>query len=156
MNYFVAAAILKMFSLNSQTQDLYRYLTNLKHPEKPIDHDRSMWLLGGLKDISAAPLRVLEIGTGWVHAYSIYPALLRNDEIHCFDIVDLRYPLPYFQNAVVRAAEQIYKSQQFSPVETLTVKNRVNNVLAASSYAEAYLGLGMTYHTKSTRLVGPR
>jgi hypothetical protein len=69
MNYFVTAAALKAASANSLTRSTYRTLTRLKSGPRPPFIDRGVWLLPALPAHTA---RLLELGTGWVHAYRFY------------------------------------------------------------------------------------
>ena len=115
MNYFVTAAALKVASANSLTRSTYRALTRLKSGPRVPQIDRGVWLLPALPTHAA---RLLELGTGWVHAYSLYPALLRSDELHCFDTSDNRH-FKSFKATVPIVRSQIHDREAISakPIE---------------------------------------
>jgi SAM-dependent methyltransferase len=101
-----------------------------------------------LDDLPTEGGRILELGTGWVHAYSLYPALLRDNEIHCFDVSDIRRFEP-FKKTVGIAAEQI-DGMLLDATTLERARARAEAVSNASSFAEAYDILGMTYQVAST------
>lgn len=153
MNYLVAAAFLKAFSLNSTTRSLYGVAKRFRRQERHIIHERAAWVMDLLPPPqSDRKLRILELGTGWIHAYSLYPALLREDEIHCFDVSDMRYPLAHLKRAVMRAEEQITAWNTVPPTAIARMRNRVQEVLAAETRDDAYRILGITYHVASDGL----
>src|SRR5271156_6271259 len=81
MNYFATAAALRLASTNVLTRQAYWTLSKMKTGPRPVWHHREEWILANLPQ---RPCRLLELGTGWVHAYSLYQILLRDDEVHCF------------------------------------------------------------------------
>lgn len=89
MGYFVTAAALKVASANSLTRSAYRALGRLKNSKLcDVSPEVAMWCLEGLPP---GRQRLLDLGTGWIHTYSLFAALMRrDDELHCFDVSDNR------------------------------------------------------------------
>jgi len=83
MGYFLTAAALKVASANASTRSAYRAVGKFKN-STPCDVSLqvALWCLDGLP---TSRQRLLDLGTGWIHTYSLFAALLRNDELHCFD-----------------------------------------------------------------------
>jgi SAM-dependent methyltransferase len=125
--------------MNSLTRAAYRSLGRMKQGPRPIYHDPA-WLLSSLP---AGPSRLLDLGTGWVHAYSLYPALLRNDEIHCFDAADNR-GFSSFKQTIPVVLKQIGGRQSDAATRERAEK-RAAAVATATSFEEAYKFLGMSY-----------
>lgn len=89
MKYFAATAALHAFSLNRATKSLYRKLGEGKL--KKVLHTRAQWILdAALATQPTDQSRFLELGSGWIHAYSLYPALFTDATIHGFDVQDSR------------------------------------------------------------------
>ena len=148
MNYFVTAAALKVASSNALTRSTYRTLTRLKSGPKPAQLDRAPWLLAGFPEHAC---RVLELGTGWVHAYSLYPALLRSDQLHCFDSSDNRN-FKSFQATVPIARSQIHDREFWAHDSRALAQadDRATAVAGARDFDEAYGILGMTYQYRTS------
>jgi SAM-dependent methyltransferase len=148
MNYFVTAAALKMASANVLTRSTYRTLTRLKSGPKPPQLDRAPWLLAGFPDHAC---RVLELGTGWVHAYSLYPALLRSDELHCFDSSDNRN-FKSFRATVPIIRNQIHDRGFWAldPRALAQADDRSTATAKTRDFDEAYKILGMTYQCRAS------
>jgi SAM-dependent methyltransferase len=144
LRYFGAAAALRAASINSLTRGVYRKLTRLKRGPRPISHDPH-WLLDSFPK---GPSRILDLGTGWVHAYSLYPALLRNDEIHCFDVADNRG----FSSLIhtVRVVLKQIDSWQLDPASRDQAEGRALAVAHAVNFEEVYRYLGMKYQCSPT------
>ena len=85
--------------------------------------------------------RLLELGTGWVHAYSLYPALLRSDELHCFDTSDNRH-FKSFQETVPIVRSQIHESEYWTHLATA--------IAGVNDVGEAYRILGMVYQCRAS------
>ena len=141
MHYFLVAGILKLASSTQVTRSAYRMATRLRTVARPVWHEQAMWLL---EDFPPGRCRVLDLGTGWVHGYSLYPALLRNDEIHCFDVSDLRH-FGSFRRTVAVVAEQIDQLDVGREI-LQRAHERADAVQRASDFREAYDILGINYH----------
>ena len=97
--YYIAAIILKFFSLSHTTRRVYRFVANFKRRFLP-SHNEISWkyvyrtdkFLSLLRDhnVLRDNLRVFELGTGWVH----WEATIIRNEIDCtallYDVVDNR------------------------------------------------------------------
>lgn len=89
MDYYFAARVLGAFSTNGMTRSVYRYLGNLKTRRSTVIGN-SKWVWEQKYSHSGSEGDVLELGTGWMHANSLYLALLANTRIHAFDVNDIR------------------------------------------------------------------
>jgi SAM-dependent methyltransferase len=145
MNYFVAAAILRVASASPLSRLAYRALTQLKSGPKPVLHGQAIWLMDALPDWDC---RLLDLGTGWVHAYCLYPALLRNDEIHCFDAYDNR-KFTSFVRTIPIAMEQI-RLLPLAPAVLERAAERAAALVGATGFEEAYKIAGMSYQNRPT------
>ncbi len=88
LKYNLAAAALKTASLNGATRGLYRRLGNFvgdrrSAPLSDSYFENARWVLDRLDGrgaaTSEAPIRALELGTGWMHAYGLLIAFDRGD-----------------------------------------------------------------------------
>jgi SAM-dependent methyltransferase len=140
MNYFATAIALKAASANSLTRSLYRVLTRLSGAPRPGDVRQALWLVDGLPEQQC---RLLDLGTGWAHAYSLYPALLRGDDLHCFDAVDNR-KFGAFIRSVPLALDQI-RQQPLAPHILARAAQRTSALAKARTFDEAYKIAGITY-----------
>lgn len=146
--YVLAALILKMFSANSVTKALYRKIGNILGQEimkrENIDY---RIIIGNLfvdicNKYSIVNLgdRLLEIGTGWIHWFSIYLRLYFDVSITMFDIWDNRY---FFS-----------MKSLFSKLKTSIKKDHANydrivkileKILSANSFEELYKIFDLEY-----------
>jgi methyltransferase family protein len=147
VNYFATAFALKTFSATPATRRFYRMLANLKGSEKPIIHDRAMWIMNSLPNNTGA--RYLDLGSGWIGAYGLYPALLRDCEVHCFDVADLRHKLDAFKRAVTTVWRNIEKDTAIPALEKRQANVRACAVAEATSYATCYRALNMHYQARA-------
>jgi len=103
IKYILAAQALKFFSLNTTTENLYRRLGNLiggnvrktKIPSHYIERANNnlnrIEQYNGIKD----GMKILELGTGWVHWESLYISLFYDVEVIAFDVWDNRQLLGF-------------------------------------------------------------
>jgi SAM-dependent methyltransferase len=142
MKYFVTAAALKVASASVLTRRIYRALTRLRHGPRNVIPEQALWVLEGLPQ---SRQRLLDLGTGWAHAYSLYPALMRDDEIHCFDVEDNRDWASF--RATLRAVQtEIIEGGMLTdlPMEA-RARQRCDDALEAEDFDAAYKILAMTY-----------
>jgi hypothetical protein len=152
--YLLAALALKAFSANSATKALYRKIGNelgQKLREKAgIDHYlRRGNLLVDLcnrYNIANEGDRLLEIGTGWMHWYSIYLRLHHNVNITMFDVWDNRQFIALRSSfskleALVRTDAPRYDDRVIEQLE---------KILAANSFEELYTLLDLQYVVEKT------
>jgi hypothetical protein len=141
MNYFVTAAALKVASASVLTRRIYRALTRLRHGPRDVIPEQALWLLDGLPQSRQS---LLDLGTGWAHAYSLYPALMRDDEIHCFDVEDNR-DLASFRATLRAVQTEITERRMLTDLQMHCARQRCNDALQAKDFDTAYKILGMTY-----------
>jgi SAM-dependent methyltransferase len=144
MRYHLAAAALRTASAIPQTRHVYRQLCNLRRAPREVDHREAAWLMRELPAANGR-LKLLELGTGWVHAYSLYPALLLNAEICCFDVWDNR-SWPSFKATVAQVALQLAQWPEVSASQRGLAADRAAAVAKSGCFDEAYRALGITYH----------
>jgi SAM-dependent methyltransferase len=142
MNYMVAAAALKLASANPLTRNTYRALGQLKTGPRPVYHEQAVWLLDALPEKES---RLLDLGTGWVHAYSLYPALLRDDDIHCFDVSDNR-KFKSFVRTVPVVLDQV-RQLALEPAILDRAAQRAAALAGTKNFDEAYKAAGMAYQS---------
>lgn len=88
-NYWLVSGALRLASLGPLPR-LYRLATRLRSRARPpADFAQVLWCL---EELPEHPCRVLDLGTGWVHAYGLSAALVREaDQVDLFDVQDLRH-----------------------------------------------------------------
>ncbi|PRY26446.1 methyltransferase family protein [Aliiruegeria haliotis] len=150
MQYETAARILRLFSANSATRQLYEWLgraRGLVGRDQDINWKyfwRTPMLLEALRrhGILTPGMRALEIGTGWFH----WEALMLRNEVPCevtlYDVVDKRRP-----TRMQRFLQQLSDSEVR---ERLGLENAdgaalMQQAAAAASPAELYEMLGFSY-----------
>jgi len=129
--YYGAAVALKAASATPLTRRAYRGLARLKSGPRIVALDQAQWLLDNLPSG-----RLLDLGTGWVHAYSLHLALLRNDCLHCFDIADNRH-FKSFQATVPVVLDHI-RCLPLDPAIARRAEARAAALIAAKNWDEAY------------------
>ncbi|MDF1719162.1 MAG: methyltransferase domain-containing protein [Minwuia sp.] len=143
MNYYLAATALRAFSATQPTKALYRWLGNLKG-SRQLSEERAGWVLACLAEAPmTAPNRFLELGTGWMHAYSLYPALLYDAEVHCFDVWDNR-SYKAFRNALPQVRSGL-SDMALDPDRRQKALARLAEVDAAEDFETAYKPLNLHY-----------
>jgi SAM-dependent methyltransferase len=96
--YLLAALGLKMFGVNRASRTLYRRIGNTigQSRRQRLDAsyvDRGNWLLQNVRRLGVADLpqpRLLELGTGWIHFYSLYLRLFFDFRGTLYDVWDNR------------------------------------------------------------------
>lgn len=148
MKYFLAGGALKLVSASRWTRRAYRSAAMLNGRPKKADIGEALWCFEGLPDRRQC---LLDLGTGWTHALSVFSALLRQDELHAFDVDDLRN-WRSFKPTVNRITEQILAL----PLD-VTAKDRiqrqVRSLLEAPDFDHAYRILGLRYRCSSSGLL---
>ncbi|MEC9345841.1 MAG: methyltransferase domain-containing protein [Pseudomonadota bacterium] len=143
MNYYLAAAALRAFSATAPTRALYRWLGNRKTVRK-LSEDKAGWVLDRIAEtqLSASP-RFLELGTGWMHAYSLWPALLHDAEVCCFDVWDNR-SFGALKNAVPQLVDGVQRMAR-TPEQAERARAKIALLEKATSFDEAYRTLNLHY-----------
>src|SRR5690242_7704142 len=87
--YWLVSGALRLASLGPLPH-IYRRATRLRSGARAqADVSQAMWCLEGLPE---RPCRLLDLGTGWIHAYGLAAALIREaDQVDLFDVQDLRH-----------------------------------------------------------------
>lgn len=136
MKYFAATAALHAFSLNRATKSLYRRLGEGKL--KQVLHARAQWILNAaLATQPTDQARFLELGSGWIHAYSLYPALFTDASIDGFDVQDSR-SLASLLRVVPSLRAQLQKVTGVSEEMRFEAVARLNRLEACRSLEEVY------------------
>lgn len=136
MRYFAATAALQAFSLNRATKSLYRKLGEGKL--KQVLHPRAQWILdAALATRPTDQSRFLELGTGWIHAYSLYPALFTDATIYGFDVQDSR-SLASLLRAVPRLREQLPSVTGVSEAMRIEATKRLDRLQSCQTLEEVY------------------
>jgi SAM-dependent methyltransferase len=148
LRYTLAALALKTFSLNDASRHLYRQIGNVlgaRKRESVGDLDtrveRGDLLLelgrkhGALRDSD----RLLEIGTGWMHWFSLYAALFYDLRITGLDVWDNR------QFSALLAAARKLRPVLERRGENPAVLARVDRILQSHSMEDLYSRLGFEY-----------
>jgi SAM-dependent methyltransferase len=136
MNYFATAAALRLASTNALTRQAYWTLSKMKTGPRTVWHHQEEWILANLPQ---HPCRLLEVGTGWVHAYSLYQILLREDEVHCFDVIDRRNFKAFLATIPVVLEQIAQMSLPSSILERARERGRI--IQGCKSFEEVYATL---------------
>lgn len=152
LKYQLAAAALKMFSINGVTKQAYRGLGNRiggKSRQKAIKPGYVARADGNLAFIEsnagiADGQTVLELGTGWVHWEALFTRLFYEVELIVFDIWDNRQFAGFIGHARALKAELPSLTHRgesaLAKAEAL-----LDRVLECGDFEEAYKLLGFTY-----------
>ncbi|WP_416899393.1 MAG: methyltransferase domain-containing protein [Minwuia sp.] len=143
MNYYLVAAALRAFSVNGPSKALYRWLGNRKVDRK-LSMERAGWVLDRIREAPVGePPAFLELGTGWMHAYSMLPALIWDAEVACFDVWDnrafgaLKMKIPVLKQAVadldLTAGQKALAGRKLAKMEQ------------AADFDQVYAALNMRY-----------
>lgn len=148
VKYLAAATVLKVFSLNSSTRKIYRKAGNALGQGKRKRQDlmpyieRGDFLITLLNKYGLlhTGARYLEIGTGWLHWFGIYPRLHSEVSVDLFDVWD---------NRQFDALKHLFANLGAIWKEQGRLNGSQNDVLEAISksvdYAELYRRLGLSY-----------
>jgi SAM-dependent methyltransferase len=135
MRYMLAAAALKLASENKHTRSVYEWLSSTRNGPRKAFIDQGQWILDRLP---STPARILDLGTGWAHAYALYPALTRDDEIYCFDVRDCRR-FESFKGTIENVHRQLADRPEVR-------SQRAADMREAVSFEDAYRVANMHYH----------
>jgi SAM-dependent methyltransferase len=150
VNYYLAATALRAFSMNGPTKALYRWLGNRKTDRK-LSMERAGWVLEKIEEagLETEPA-FLELGSGWMHAYSMLPALIYGGETSCFDVWDnrafgaLQAKLPVLRQALV--------DLELTPEQRTAANAKLDRMEKAEDFDAIYQILNMRhdidYHGK--------
>ena len=153
LKYVMAAAALKGFSMNRATKHLYRQISNvigekgrMAVADIDIRVDRGDLLIDLCRKHSAVTAgdSILEIGTGWMHFYSLYLRLFFDLRVTALDIWDNR------QFRALQAAAckllSIFESRGMERTSLDTLRQ----VLSSKDFPDLYEKLGYQYVIEPT------
>ncbi len=145
VNYYLASAIFHGVSSNKTLRRAYRSLGN-KKTNRPITlgYTRWIWEQAAKADCLTPGNRLLELGTGWTHANSLYVALVGDAAIDTFDVVDNR-SLSSLQFQVPLVLEAIEASPDHSDRVKREARRRAEQIAKCAVLDEVYEVLNMRY-----------
>jgi SAM-dependent methyltransferase len=145
VNYYLAGAIFRGISSNRALRTAYRIIGN-KKANRPITIGYTRWVFDQVAqaDCLKPGKRLLELGTGWTHANSLYVALVGDASIDTFDVVDNRSlaSLKYQVPIVLRAIET---SPDHSDKEKREARQKAERISTCATLDEVYNVLNMRY-----------
>jgi SAM-dependent methyltransferase len=149
LNYYLASAIFRGLSAHPSLRAAYRAVGN-KRTARPITlgYTRWVWEQAAKAHCLAPGKRILELGTGWTHANSLYIGLLGSAAIDTFDVVDNR-SLASLQHQVPLVLDLIESSADHSASEKREARRRTTEILQASTMESVYATLNMRYQVDS-------
>lgn len=145
LNYYLASAVFHGLSAHPSLRAAYRAIGN-KKTERPITlgYTRWVWEQAAKANALEPGKRILELGTGWTHANSLYIGLLGHAEIDVFDVVDNR-SLAALKHQIPRVLATIQESADHSEAEKREAGRRAAAILQASTMDRVYEILSMRY-----------
>lgn len=144
--YWIVSGALRLASMGPLPH-LYRLATRLRCGVRASGgyFGQVLWCLEGLPD---RPCRLLDLGTGWVHAYGLAAALVREaDQIDLLDVQDLRH-WGSFQATMEATIGEILALTLPEDVKQRAVQ-RAKDIQSADSFEAAYAIAHMAYHCES-------
>lgn len=145
VNYYLASAIFRGMSSNRAFRTAYRVLGN-KKTNRPITIGYTRWVFeqAAKADCLKPGKRLLELGTGWTHANSLYVALIGDAAIDTFDVVDNR-SLGSLKHQVPIVLSAIETSPNHSDREKREARRRTEQIAKCADFEEVYEVLNMRY-----------
>jgi hypothetical protein len=153
LRYVMAATALKAFSVNRLSKKLYRQIGNTFGERKRLavnDIDIRVGRGNLLVDLCRKHQalqdgnRMLEIGTGWMHWYSLYLRLFYDISVTTLDIWDNRQ-----FNALHAAANKLKTVFEQTNTEPKALVN-LQKVIRSGGFDDLYRTLGFTYVIEPT------
>lgn len=146
LRYLLTALTLKAFSVTPATRMLYRKIGNVvgsnRRQNAPVKTyvKRGNLLVNLTQRYSAVHDggRLLEIGTGWIHWYSLFLRLFYDANITMFDVWDNR------QLEALKAAFQKLSPEMFSNNLRLRADD-LEKIISADCFDQLYQRLGLNY-----------
>ncbi len=152
LTYRATALALKAFSLNATTKAAYRQIGNIiggkRRARAPQSHylsraDRNLAFIeqhGGIRD----GMKVLELGTGWVHWEALFLRSFYEVEARVFDVWDNRQ-FEGFLTHVRTLKTALPSLTDRGPERRARAEDLLGRVAQCRSFEEAYAILGFTY-----------
>ena len=145
VKYVLAALALKAFSLNDATKKAYRSIGNVVGQRARQNTDIDVYVERGdlfvalCKKYGAVPAQAqaFELGTGWMHWYSLYLRLYFDLHITMLDVWD---------NRQLAALQTLFgKLKARVPAGFKGDVGRLDTIIAAPSFEALYEALGLCY-----------
>jgi hypothetical protein len=154
--YLLTALALKAFSLNSATKSAYRALGNAVGGRKRSGEIRAGYVERADANLAfierngaiSDGMRVLELGTGWVHWEALFTRLFYDVEVHLFDVWDNRQ-FSAFQNYLKGLCNALESIEGRDAARITRARKLADTALACSNFEEVYRALDMHYVIKS-------
>lgn len=145
MNYYLTAAGLRILSAHSTLRNAYRWVGN-RCISKSVYIPKTRWIWEEVvkEGVDSEGHALLELGTGWVHAGSLYSALLIDAAITAFDVWDNR-TLDCTKNEISRVEDAIQMAEAHSLSDKTRAKERSAIALQAKTFDDLYKALNITY-----------
>jgi SAM-dependent methyltransferase len=154
MKYVAAATALRVLGSTPPTRAFYRnVLGNICGARKRAGHglDPSYLVRGNTlleldrqHGLLRDGMRLLEVGTGWLHFYSVFIALFFDVKATLTDIWDNRQFQP-LQKAFADLGTHLEGSFDLTPAQRARSREVLRGIASASSFDELYALLGFTY-----------
>jgi len=152
LKYNLAAIALKAFSATSTTRKAYRSIGNVlgarrrgnainpSYLQRAHENLRFIEAHGGIAD----GMKLVELGTGWVHWESLFTRLFYDVEVILFDVWDNRQFAGFIHYAG-QLRQRMAAEIDRDPAAIARAEALLDQVLAASSFEEVYALLGFRY-----------
>lgn len=164
LRYFAAAQALKMLSVNTHTKRFYRNVLGVYGARRRMEHgltdaylERSRLLIALMREygLLREGVKMLEVGTGWMHFFGIVPCLVAPLRVLLADVWDCRQ-FPAFRRAFGDLEAIIDREYPLSPAEALRAHRILGEFRQAQSFEDVYRAIGATYlvdHTGKNALI---
>lgn len=161
LKYRLAAAGLKLFSANGATQRAYRRLGNTfggRRRRRSVNPAYLQRAHGNLRHIEAHGgirdgLRLLELGTGWVHWEALFTRLFYDVRVVLFDVWDNRQ-FPGFLHYASELRHRLRTEVSRDPSAIARAEALLDHVLQARDFTEVYDLLGFEYLVEPSGSLG--
>lgn len=153
LKYVLAATALRAFSVNSTTRRAYRKLGNFAGGRKrgravrPHYFERAEGNLAWIERHNAIAdgMKLVELGTGWVHWESLYTRLFYDVRITLFDVWDNRQFEGFLHHACeLRRSLRLHAGARAED-KLAKAESLLDRLALCSGFEEAYDLLGFTY-----------
>jgi SAM-dependent methyltransferase len=152
LRYIAAAQALRFFSLNSVTRALYRRLGNVLGGRSRASKVDPIYIMRASENLKFAEsvgairdgMRVMELGTGWVHWEALFTRLFYDLEIYLFDVWDNRQFAGFIHFA--RHLRANLRTEVDRPTDQINrAEALLDRVLTCANFDEVYALLGFKY-----------
>lgn len=153
VRYILAALALKAFSTNNATRTIYRRIGNTLGERRRTNANIDSYLRRGKLFLDLCTRydavidgdKLLEIGTGWFHWYSIYLRLFCDVSITMFDILDNRQ-----FGAMKTCFSKLKESIGTTAPNHNKLTEDIERIIAVNDFQELYSLFGLEYVIEKT------